>query len=177
MMVSWKHLLVVGVLVLCCTASFGRNRKSSADKGVNTLAAPVPTPLLNGKRVFIAYEMGDVMAFPSDYSGGPERAYSEFFAQMKAWGHYELVLDPRDADLIFAIRFVDAPGLSVPQIRLGISEAKTRASLWGFVEQVDPAFFKKHRDASFSDSVQLLVTDVQTLLAPKAAAQTPALVQ
>ena len=144
--------------------------RSSAAKGVNTLAAPVPTPLLNGKRAFISYELGDVTAFPSAYSGGPERAYSEFFAQMKAWGRFDLVLDPQQADVIFAIRFVDSPGLPVPQIRVGISDAKTGVALWGFVEQVDPAFFKKHRDVSFSESVGLLVSDVKALLAPGAAA-------
>jgi hypothetical protein len=109
-----------------------------------------------------------VTAFPSAYSGGPERAYSEFFAQMKTWGRFELVLDPSDADVVFAVRFVDSPGLSVPQIRVGISDAKTHVALWGFVEQVDPAFFKKHRDASFSESVQLLVVDVQQLVTPAA---------
>jgi hypothetical protein len=35
----------------------------------------------------------------------------------------------------------------------------------------DPAFFKKHRDASFSDSVELLVSDVQSLITPGAAAR------
>jgi hypothetical protein len=147
--------------------------RSSAAKGVNTLAAPVPTPLLNGKRAFISYELGDVTAFPSAYSGGPERAYNEFFAQMKAWGRFDLVLDPQQADVIFAVRFVDSPGLSVPQIRVGISEAKTGVALWGFVEQVDPAFFKKHRDASFTESVALLVSDVKALLTTGPAAAAP----
>jgi hypothetical protein len=142
-------------------------QKSSAAKGINTLAAPVPTPLLNGKRAFISYELGDVTAFPNAYSGGPERAYSEFFAQMKAWGRFELVMDPNDADVVFAVRFVD----SLPQIRVGISDAKTHVALWGFVEQVDPAVFKKHRDASFTQSVQLLVSDVKALLAQGATPQ------
>jgi hypothetical protein len=146
-------------------------QRSSAAKGVNTLAAPVPTPLINGKRAFISYELGDVTAFPSAYSGGPERAYNEFFAQMKAWGRFELVLDPQQADVVFAIRFVDSPDLSVPQIRVGVSDAKTGVALWGFVEQVDPAFFKKHRDASFTESVQLLVSDVQRLITPAPVAQ------
>jgi hypothetical protein len=44
-------------------------------------------------------------------------------------------------------------------------------ALWGFVEQVDPAMFKKHRDASFSQSVQLLVGDVQALITPGATPQ------
>ena len=163
-----KQFVVLSALAVGCLIAAGAQQRSSAAKGVNTLSAPVPTPLLTGKRAFIAYELGDVTAFPSAYSGGPERAYSEFFAQMKAWGHFDLVMDPQQADLVFAIRFVDAPGLSVPQIRVGISDAKTGVPLWGFVEQVDPAFFKKHRDASFSESVELLVSDVQSLITPGA---------
>ena len=38
------------------------------------------------------------------YSGGPDRAYNEFYAAMKTWGRYELVAAPRDADLVFEIR-------------------------------------------------------------------------
>lgn len=168
-----KWFVAVMALVLGSATLAGAGQKSSAAKGVNTLAAPLPTPLLNGKRAFISYELGDVAAFPSAYSGGPERAYSEFFAQMEAWGRYELVLDPKDADIVFAVRFVDPPGPSVAQIRLGISDAKTHVALWGFVEQVDSAFRKKNRDAIFSASVHLLVTDVQTLLAPPLAAPAP----
>jgi len=168
MHVSLRLSVVIAALSMCFALPVSGQQRSSAAKGVNTLAAPVPTPLLNGKRAFISYEQGDVTAFPSAYSGGPERAYSEFFAQMKTWGRFELVLDPSDADVVFAVRFVDSPGLSVPQIRVGISDGKTHVALWGFVEQVDPAFFKKHRDASFSDSVQLLVADVQQLLTPAA---------
>jgi hypothetical protein len=36
------------------------------------------------------------------------------------------------------------------------------------VEQVDSAWLKKNRDAAFTQSVQLLVADVKTLLAPGA---------
>ena len=172
MLLFLKRSALLGLLLMSCASALPAGQKSSAAKGINTLAAPVPTPLLNGKKAFISYEIGDVTAFPSSYSGGPERAYSEFFAQMKTWGRYELVMDPKDADLVFAIRFVDSPG-SVPQIRLGISDAKTLVALWGFVEQVDPAFFKKHRDASFSESVQLLVSDIQALLNPNAASAAP----
>lgn len=71
-------------LTLCCALPATAQR-SSAAKGVNTTAAPVPAPLLNGKRAFVSYEIGDVTAFPSSYSGGPERAYNEFFADMKDW--------------------------------------------------------------------------------------------
>ena len=162
-MVSTRKISVLMcVLTLSCTFPMSA-QKSSAAKGINNLSAPVPTPLLKGKRAFISYELGDVTSFPSAYSGGPERAYNEFFTQMKAWGRFELVTDPSDADLVFAVRFVDAP---MPQIRVGISDGNTHVALWGFVEQVDPAMFKKHRDSSFSASVHLLVSDVQALITP-----------
>jgi hypothetical protein len=148
-----------------------RSDRSSAEVGINNSQAPVPSPLLNAKRAFISYEIGDVTAFPSDYSGGPERAYGEFYSQMKAWGRYQLVSDPKDADLIFAVRFVDPPNIVRPQIRLGILDSTARVSLWGFVEEVDFAFFKKHRDQAFTASVKQLLTDVQALVAPGSAAE------
>jgi hypothetical protein len=159
--------ILMCVLTLCCALP-GTAQRSSSAKGVNTTAAPVPTPLLNGKRAFISYEIGDVTAFPSSYSGGPERAYNEFFADMKEWGRFELVMDPKDADVVFSVRFVDSPGLPYPQIRVGVSDAKTHVSLWGFVEEVNPAWLKKHRDNAFSDTVELLVSDIHDLITPGA---------
>ena len=146
---------------------FSTPKKSSADIGVNTVQASIPTPLVNGKRAFISYELGDVTAFPDAYSGGPERAYGEFYSSMKTWGRYGLVADPKDADIIFAVRFVDPPN-TVPQIRIGIIDAVTHVVLWGFVEQVDFKFRKKNRNAAFTESVKLLVTDIQTLLSQSA---------
>ena len=163
-------MIPVLLLLTCGSASFaGTNQLSSAAKGINAANAPVPTPLVNGKKVFVSFDLGDVLAFPSVYSGGPERAYNEFYADMKQWGHYELVLDPEDADLIFSIRFVEGGGLTWPQIRLVVSDAKSHVVLWGFVEQINGAVFKKHRDQAFSTAVMWLVNDVQELLAPASA--------
>ena len=123
------------------------------DAPVNSSAAPVPAPILQGKRAFVSFELGDVSAFPSLYSGGPERAYSEFYAGMQQWGRYQLVSDPKDADIILAIRFVEIPGVTSPQIRLGINDAHGRISLWGFSEEINGVFLKKNRDSGFSDAV------------------------
>jgi len=155
-------------LLISCALTLPAQR-SSARKGVNKLGAPIPDPILNGKKVFISFELGDTVDFDSVYSGGPERAYSEFYNQMKQWNHYELVSNPNDADMVFAIRFTGV-------LRLTLLDARGRISLWGFVEQVDPAFFKKHRDNQFSQSVSRLITDLKTLLDEanaSAAAATP----
>jgi hypothetical protein len=155
--------LVATVLAVPAPAQF-RSDRSSAEVGINNVNAPVPDPLTKGKRAFISYELGDVTAFPSSYSGGPERAYGEFYSQMKAWGRYELVSDPKNADVIFAVRFVDPPNIPHPQIRIGVMDGSGRVSLWGFVEEVDFAFFKKHRDQAFTATVKQLVADVRTLV-------------
>ncbi len=49
-------------------------QRSSVAAGINVVHAPVPAPILNGKKAFISYELGAVTAFPDNYSGGPERA-------------------------------------------------------------------------------------------------------
>jgi hypothetical protein len=158
-----SFILIAGLTAQAQIIRFGPPKKSSADAGVNAIQAPVPTPLLDGKRAFISYELGDVTAFPDAYSGGPERAYSEFYSAMKAWNHYQLVADPKDADIVFGVRFVDPPN-TVPQIRIGVSDGRTGVTLWGFVEQVDSKFLKKNRNIAFTNSVKLLVTDIQTLV-------------
>jgi hypothetical protein len=132
---------------------------------VNSSFAPVPAPIQQGKKAFISFELGDVSSFPSTYSGGPERAYNEFYQGMQQWGRYQLVADPKDADVIFAIRFVDSPGLSHPQIRLGIMDPHGDIALWGFAEEINSALRKKNRDAAFSATITQVVSDVQQLLA------------
>ena len=155
----WMYaVLAAGLLVGPAHA-----QRSSVNAGINIVHAPVPAPLVRGKKAFVSYELGAVTAFPDAYSGSPERAYSEFYSQLKAWGRYELVDDPKDADVVFAVRFV--ADTYYPQVRLGITNPQG-ISLWGFVEAVDTAIFKRHRDADFSATVKQLVTDVQTLVGP-----------
>jgi hypothetical protein len=131
---------------------------------VNSSAAPVPAPILEGKKAFISFELGDVSAFPSVYSGGPERAYNEFYQGMQQWGRYQLVSDPKDADVIFSIRFVESPGMAYPQIRLGISSSGGRVSLWGFTEEINGAIRKKNRDAAFTETIAQIIDDVKLLI-------------
>ena len=155
-------LIGLGILPLGALAQ----RKAAP---VNVSSAPVPAPILQGKKAFISFELGDVSAFPSTYSGGPERAYNEFYQGMQQWGRYQLVNDPKDADVIFAIRFVESPGLAYPQIRLGIMSANGRVSLWGFTEEINTAFRKKNRDAAFSGTILQVINDVKLLVSSNGA--------
>ena len=56
--------ILVAALAAQAQIRLGAPKKSSADVGVNSVNAPVPTPLVAGKKAFISYELGDVTAFP-----------------------------------------------------------------------------------------------------------------
>ena len=160
-----KCILFAGAVLGLATFSPSLTAQRKAAP-VNASSAPVPAPILQGKKAFISFELGDVSSFPSTYSGGPERAYNEFFQGMQAWGRYELVADPKEADVIFAIRFVDPPGLDDPQIRVGVTDANGRVSLWGFAEEINGAIRKKSRDAAFSAAINQVINDVKLLVQP-----------
>ena len=58
-------------------------QKKTADHG--STPAPIPTQILTAKKVFIANGGGDKSGYDAAmYSGGPDRAYNEFYAAMKA---------------------------------------------------------------------------------------------
>lgn len=107
------------------------------------VAPAIPAPILMGRRVFVA-NAGSEEPFYEEpfFSGGPDRAYNQFYAAVKAWGHYETVTSPADADVLFEIGF-SVPRIDVkavrgvpvlmaipydPQFRLVIRDAKTTLS-------------------------------------------------
>jgi hypothetical protein len=131
---------------------------------VNPSAAPVPSPILNGKRAFVSFELGNGEQIPQLFSGGPERAYSEFYKEMKLWGRYQVVNDPKDADVIFAVRYLGSIPGPRQFVQLSISDPVGHVSLWEFVEGIDVATSKKNRDANFTATIERLVNDVKMLL-------------
>jgi hypothetical protein len=94
-------------------------------------AAPIPTPIFTGKKVFISSAAGGTV-LPSS---APELTYDEFYAAMKSWGRFEPVSAPSDADLIFEISLDYAP---YARIRLLILDPKTHVVLWPILENVRP---------------------------------------
>jgi hypothetical protein len=140
--------------------------------------APIPAQILAAKKVFIANAGGDESGYEeASYSGGPDRAYNEFYAAMKTWGRYELVATPGDADLIFEIRLTifqlqhvrvlsgDDPALD-SQLRLVIRDPKTRQTLWALTEHAQGAVLQDNRDKNFEQALSSLVAEVQRIAAP-----------
>ena len=131
--------------------------------------APVPTQILTAKKVFVANAPGDPNSL-----GGPNRAYNEFYAAAKNWGHYEIVSSVAEADLVFAISFTSSifsvsgsssTGCSssdAQYLRLEILDAKTGVPLWWFAQFVSGF----HSSASFTRSIGTLIDDLKNITGP-----------
>ena len=142
-------------------------------------AAPIPSQILAAKKVFISNAGGEL--YPGFWSGGPYRAYNEFYAVIKNWGQYELVAAPADADLVLQISYADpimlvASGSSInfPQFRLALIDPKAHIVLWTINEQARAmGGLQKSRDKEFENALNKLVDDLKALVAQPAAASNP----
>jgi hypothetical protein len=121
-------------------------------------AAPIPTQILTGKRVFISNSesTADVIFKV------PNLTYNVLYEHMKNWGGYELVSAPADADLVLNINFVDSLG---PQLRLVVLDPKTHVVPWTFAESVQTWARQSTGRKNFDEAMATLVDDVRKLTA------------
>ncbi len=129
-------------------------------------AAPLPSQILTAKKVFISNAGGDFDS--SLWSGGPDRAYNEFYAAIRSWGRYQLVAAPGDADMVFELSLIGTP-LPAAQFRLVLLDTKTHVLLWTESEGI-PVGLKKTRDRNFDTAINNLVSDLKALVAQPGAA-------
>jgi hypothetical protein len=144
--------------------------------------APVPPALLNAKTVFISNAGADSGLFPHPFSGDPDRPYNQFYAAMQSWGHYQLVADPSEADIVFELQLIAPPGPSsgnkvngasdpVPMFRLVIYDRKTHYVLWALTESIWIALLQKTHDNNFDSALNAITADLKRLTsAPNTAA-------
>lgn len=143
--------------------------------------APVPPALLNARKVFVSNAGADSGLFPHPFSGDPDRGYDEFYGGMKAWGRYELVSDPNDADLVFELQLSAPNGPQnpskqngaadpLPMFRLVIMDRKSHYVLWALTESIEFAFLQKTHDHNFDQALANLAADLKRLTGMPAAA-------
>lgn len=132
-----------------------------------TPPAPVPPLLMQAKNVFISNAGADSGLFPHPFSGDQDRAYREFYAEVKALGQFNIVNNPADADLVFELQLTapngpkdadKAKGASdpLPMFRLVIWDRKTHFALWTLTESVDRANLQKTHDKNFDMAIDEL---------------------
>jgi hypothetical protein len=140
--------------------------------------APVPAQILTAKKIFVANAGVDQPSYPEPvFSGGPDRAYNNFYAALKTWGRYELVGAPSGADLLFEIGLTARPGTAMrgatgyddARFQLAIRDPQTNAALWALHEQVEPAILQGNRDKNFDQALARMVSDAKKLAAPSTA--------
>lgn len=138
-------------------------------------AAPVPEQLLTAKKVFI-FNAGTDPVFASFRGpGNPYLGYNLFYANMKTWGHFELVKNPGDADLVFAIRCT-APAAQAtfkPQVEVTIFDSKTHFVLWTLMGHVQDAARKKTYAKNMNSAFANLLDDLKRVISQPAAPATP----
>lgn len=138
-------------------------------------AAPIPAQIVAAKKVFIANAGGDQMAEDDPiFSGGPDRAYNEFYATMTNWGRFEIVSSPAEADLLLEIRqevqTVSLGGKAgasyTPLFRLTIRDPKTNAVLWAFHVHAKFGVGQGNSDRNFDQAMDRLISDLQAVVSP-----------
>lgn len=149
--------------------------------------APVPAPILNAQKLFIANAGMDafsLQAFEELGLSGTD-AYDSLYAAAGKWGKYQLVASPDEADLILQIRFTapitnagDHPFWGFQRIlanttwqfqtQLDILDGKTHVLLWTITEPVRPANLKGTWRKNIADANATLAGDLNALLSATA---------
>ena len=138
-----------------------------------TFEAPVPPQIASAHKVFISNAGADAEGIAVfKRAGEPQQVYNHFYSAMQAWGHYELVSNPADAELVFEIRF-SAPvsfngnlPISEPLIDLRIVDAKSHFILWSAGAPVHGAFRKATWFKNFDAGIEEVMTNLKAITEP-----------
>ena len=173
------HLSVRLTAFLLCLLVFGeqltlaspRQTPSSPNTAAVAISlAPAPALLQSAHTVFLS-NSGAQTGFPAD----PDAGYNQFYADLQAWGRFQLVSSPSEADLIFQLRSA-APidGYSVnmgvgtpyrlPQFLLTIVDPKTNVTLWTLSSPVYTGQRKHSLTDWFTLSAENLTSRVKLLV-------------
>jgi hypothetical protein len=159
-----KPILKLAIFSALLVAAMTTIPNLQAQQPAEPPAAPVPSQILNAKRVFIANATGDHDLRIAKYMGGPDGIYNQFYADVKSGGRFELVSAPADADLVLYVTlgiFPLNPGYA--GFRLSIIDPKTSILLWTMSEPIDPAFLAKTARKNMVASLDRLAGDLKTL--------------
>lgn len=159
---------------LCASAVVPACAQETQETQAPAPVAPIPPGLLSAKTAFISNAGADSGLFPHPFSGDPDRAYNEFYADVVSWGRYRLVPSPAQADLIFEIRLIAPNGPQnankqtgasdpLPMLRLVIYDQPTHYVLWALTESIDPAVVQKTHDRNLDEAVSRLMLDAARL--------------
>ena len=160
-------LVAFAIITICICPAPAQQTKTATPAP----PAPIPAQIAAAKKAFIANGGGECSPLgDSEFSGGPDVAYKEFYAGVKKWGRFSLVNAPADADLVMEVHFTcpayfDANSFQVDgQIRIVFLDPKTRMLLWAMTQHSQVAKLKSNRDKEFGIAMSRLLSSVQSLV-------------
>jgi hypothetical protein len=160
---------IAGFVFLFVTAAFS----TAHAQGVSL----TPPALLHAKTVFISNAGSDSGLFPHPFSGTEARGYTTFYADMQAWGKYQIVDDPAKADLVLELQLLAPNGPTnankyegasdpLPMFRLVIYDRRTHYALWALSESIEPANLQKTHDHNLDMALDALMDDLKGVMIP-----------
>ena len=172
-----QRITKAAILLVAITACAVPTTPARTQQAKETFPAPMPSQIMNAKKVFLSNAGGDSHGL---YSGEPRRLYDQFYAALKNWGRYELASSPAEADLVFEVSLINpligeypsggegqttafSRSLTDPQFRLVILDPGTRVTLWIFTEHIVPAILLSNRDKNFDQALNYLVNDLRNV--------------
>jgi hypothetical protein len=170
-----------GFRLIVCAALFSAV-SALAEQPAYKMVGPVPPAIRAARKIFVSNAGSDSGLFPEPFSGDPSRAYTEFYAALKAAGQFDLVDDPGQADLVLELQLIAPYGPTngdksngasdpLPMFRLVVYDRKTHFILWTLTESIESAVGQKIHDRTFDDALLGLQQKLDTLFgkAPPAA--------
>ncbi len=131
--------------------------------------APVPTQIAAAHTIFLVNNGAD-----TNFPLSADDAYSQVYAALQAWGHFQLVTSPDQADLVFQLRGI-APitgvegsragvySINSPAFQLAIKDPRSNVTLWTINSPVQIAGNKSARAHWLNIAVTNLVSRVKVL--------------
>jgi hypothetical protein len=131
--------------------------------------APLPTQIAAAHTVFLVNNGAD-----QNFPISADSSYNDIYAALLAWGHFQLVSSPAQADLVFQLRDI-APltevtgnnggvySISSPAFQLTIKDPKTNVTLWTITSPVQLAGSKSARASWLNIAITNLVSRVKVV--------------
>jgi len=131
--------------------------------------APVPAQIAAAHTIFLVNNGAD-----ANFSTSADTAYNDVYGALQAWGHFQLVTSPDQADLVFQLRDIapitgvygDRAGtyaINSPAFQLAIKDPKTNVTLWTITSPAVVAGFRASRERWFNIAITNLVSRVKVL--------------
>jgi hypothetical protein len=130
---------------------------------------PVPTQIAAAHAIFVVNNGAD-----ANFPISAEDAYNRVYSALQAWGHFQLVTSPDQADLVFQLRDIapitgvygdrtGAYAINSPAFQLAIKDPKTNVTLWTINSPVEIAGRKAARERWLNIAITNLISRIKVL--------------